>query len=512
MPESSEVWPAIALLGIQAVLLGLFSFFAFFNYLYGFASLWKPKIPRTQPSGKKVAVVIVAFNEKYVLENTVRACDALSYPNKLTVLADDSTDPEVAESLRELARKRGCRQVLNHPFYQVIGEHGTDQRRDPIEIWESADFVLFHRPVNSGFKGGSVQKVQEYLDSRDIEFMYLLDADWHPQEDAIEKTMAILEARDNTAFVQTRRISFPIGMNLFQKYVALIEESCYYVDFRGRQVLGHPTLFSGCCTLFRLSAVRESGGFTPGHLTEDLDLSDRLWLNGWLGVYEGDIVNYGEVPFTYDHYRRQQERWAAGSARAFRNFLWPILTTDQFGWFQKLSALRQNGYFTTTLLTGLAILVGMLTVSWLAMYWNSYSVEYYLYTMGTIKVPFVTLLYLCVLSNFIEPLIMIVVMKKSYRDLIHMPMMVWHAWSVLHTYIYGNIKGLFGIKLGWFLTPKFDRSQVGRLSRIPPSVRILNIGTCIAFFCLYIGEGWMFGWFDEFALLLVPAFLLASVK
>jgi cellulose synthase/poly-beta-1,6-N-acetylglucosamine synthase-like glycosyltransferase len=93
-------WSAILLLSSQGLLLALFSFFAFFNYLYGLASLWKPRIRRTYPSGRTIAVVIVAFNERYVLEETVRACDALTYSNKLIVLADDSTDPQTVDRLR----------------------------------------------------------------------------------------------------------------------------------------------------------------------------------------------------------------------------------------------------------------------------------------------------------------------------------------------------------------------------------------------------------------------------
>jgi len=307
LPDSS-LWPVIALLIVQALLLGLFSFFSFFNYLYGIASLWKSNIRRVKPSGKKVAVVVVAFNEKYVLKNTIKACDSLTYENKITVLADDSTDPEVIESLRNYAKSRGCRLLQNHFFTQELTDKNGHIQEAPIEIWESPEFILFHRPANVGFKGGSLKKVCHYLDNRNIDLMYLLDADWHPQSDALERTLEVLEANDNAAYVQTKRVSFPKGMNLFQKYVTLIEEGCYYVDFVGRQNLGHPTLFSGCCTLFRLDAVNRVGGFTPGHLTEDLDLTDRLWLHNWKGIYLEDVINYGEVPFTYDHYRRQQER------------------------------------------------------------------------------------------------------------------------------------------------------------------------------------------------------------
>jgi cellulose synthase/poly-beta-1,6-N-acetylglucosamine synthase-like glycosyltransferase len=505
-------WFPFLLLTIQALLLGIFSCFAFFNYLYGISSFWKPRIQRKKTSGQKVAVVIVSFNEEYVLEDTIRACEKLSYSNKLTVLADDSSDPKIIDGLRKFAKLRGCKRVTNHKFFQEIVHKDGSQRQEPIEIWESKSFVFFHRPSNVGFKSGSVQKVLQYLYDLHIEYMYLLDADWHPQEDAIERTMEVLEGDSQAAFVQTKRLSFSTGMNLFQKYISLIEEGCYYIDFEGRQVLGHPILFSGCCTLFRVRAVEQVGGFIPGHLTEDLDLTNRFWLKGWKGIYLGDVINYGEVPFTYDHFRKQQERWSAGSARAFREFFWPVIKSKQLSGLRKLSAVRQNAYFITTLLTGGAILIGFITIFWLTLAWNSYSVEYYLHILESFRIPVVVLLYFCILSNFFEPLIMILFKKRRPLELIHFPMMVWHAWSVLPTHILGNIKGLFNIKLEWFRTPKFNRGDTENLPYTPLSIRIFNSFVCLALLAFYFAEGWTFGWFDVFALLLIPSFILASIK
>ncbi len=505
-------WSAIFLLSAQILLLLIFSFFSFFNYLYGFASLFSPRIQRTTPSGQKVAVVIVAFNEEYVLEDTIRACDRLTYSNKVLIVADDSSDPAVVERLRVIAQQRGCQQVFDHPFSQEIPQPSGLSLCQPIEIWESPDFILFHRPSNVGFKGGSLQQIHGFLESRSIELMYLLDADWQPQPDTLERTLEALEVDRETAFVQTKRISPQKGMNLFQKYVALVEEGCYYVDFEGRQILGHPTLFSGCCTLFRLQAIRDVGGFTPGHLTEDLDLTNRFWLSGWKGVYLANVINYGEVPFSYDHYRRQQERWAAGTARSLREYFWKLLCSPRLRLIEKLSAIRQNAYFSTTVLTGIAILLGMITIGWLTFGWNSYEVEYYLYLLEPVKMPFAFIVYFCILSNFVEPVIMVLVKKKTHRDLFHIPMMIWYAWSVLLTYIIGNIKGFFGINLGWFRTPKFYRDQVGQLSGSPVSIRILNFCVCITILGFYFSEGWVFGWFDTFGLLLIPAFLISSIK
>jgi cellulose synthase/poly-beta-1,6-N-acetylglucosamine synthase-like glycosyltransferase len=504
--------PALLLLAAQAGLLLLFAFFASFNYLYGLASLGRTTLARVAPSGRPIAVVVVSFNERHVLDATLQACDALTYRNRLIVLADDSTDPDVIESLRHRARERGCARRDQAQLVEEVDDGHGQRRPVPIEIWEAPGFVLFHRPRNLGFKGGSLRRVQQYLQGRGVELMYLLDADWHPQADALERTLGVLEADDRTAFVQTKRISISEGLSLFQKHVSLVEEGCYYVDFEGRQRLGHPTLFSGCCTLFRLDALAAVGGFTPGHLTEDLDLTDRLWLAGWKGVYDGTVVNRGEVPFTYDHFRRQQERWAAGSARALREHGPAILASPRLSLAEKLSALRQNAYFTTSLLTTCAISVGAATVVWLALGWNGYPTEAYLWALGQVRRPALALLYFCILSNFVEPLAMILVKTRRYRDLLHLPMAAWYAWSVIPTYLLGSVKGLLLRDLDWFVTPKYQRSSSRRLPGPPRAVRLLHLLAAAAFACLYAGEGWTFGWFDEFSLLLLPAFLLASIR
>ncbi len=505
-------WTAIVLLLFQSSLLLAFCFFAVFNVLYGFASLWKPCIRRKKHSGRQIAVVVVSFNEEYVLEETIRACKALSYENKLIVMADDSTDPEAVESVREIARAGRCERIAEHDFVQEIPAPDGSERLESIEIWEGHGLVLFHRPKNVGFKAGSIRKVCEYLRSRNIDLVYLLDADWHPQKDALERTLEVLEADERIAFVQTKRLAFPEGLNRFQRYVSICEEGCYYVDFQGRQVLGHPILFSGCCTLLRLDAVAEVAGFVPGHLTEDLDLTDKLWLAGWKGIYLDDVVNLGEVPFTFDHFRRQQERWAAGSARCFREFLWPIVRTRRLTAIEKLSAIRQNAYFTSSILTAWALLVGVVTVLWLALAWNTYQVEFYLYVAEKVRIPFTILIYGCVLSNFVEPLVVILVKKRDLLDLLHFPMAVWYAWSALHTYVLGNTKGFLGRHLDWFRTPKYARRQAEKGSHVPASIRLANLFTLIMLVALYFTEGWAFGWKDYFALLWVPAFTLALAR
>jgi hypothetical protein len=104
---------------------------------------------------------------------------------------------------------------------------------------------------------------------------------------------------------------------------------------------------------------------------------------------------------------------------------------------------------------------------------------------------------------------MILAKKRRLRELPHLLMMVWYAWSVLPTYILGNFKGFLGVRLDWFRTPKFFRYRVGPLASMPVGVRAVNMVTLGFLMAFYFGQGWHFAWFDEFSLLLIPAFVLA---
>lgn len=502
-------WPVLLLFSLQLALLACFTFFAVFNYMYALAALRARRVRRVAHSNRTVAVVIVSYNEKHVLPDTIKSCERLAHKNKLILLSDDSDDPEIVEMLAQLAAERGCR--LQDP--RSAGDESLLSGGDvPVDLWESPDFVLLHRRSNQGFKGGNLRHVSRYLRSRGIDLVYLLDADWHPQPDAIDLALQALEADDRIAFVQAKRITFQHRLGLFQRYVALSEEGCYYVDFEGRQRAGHPILFSGCCTLMRLDAVEAVGGFAFGHLTEDLDVTNRLWLAGWKGVYCGDILNYGDVPFTYQDFRRQQERWAYGTACCLREYLWSILRSGTLTVWEKLAAIRQNSYFGTSLLTTAAIVQGMGVVLWLALRSGSYATEYYLYLVGQWHTPLAWLVYGCILSNLLEPIVMILVKRRRPLDLLHLPMGVWYAWSVLPAYVQGSVKGLLGARTEWFRTPKFVRGQLGPLSRLPIGARAVNGAVCLLLLAMYFVEGWFFGWRDPFALLLVPAFLLATIE
>jgi cellulose synthase/poly-beta-1,6-N-acetylglucosamine synthase-like glycosyltransferase len=387
---------ALLLLISQLLLLAYFLFFAFYLIRYGLACFKKPFIKKADTiSNDKVAVVIVSFNEKDILKDTHAACEKLTYENKVIIYADDSNDNYTFPMLKKFALQRGAKQVFDPRF---------DNGGKTI-VYEAPDFVIFHRTYNVGFKAGSLKEIEKYLKARNFKYMYLLDADWEPQSDSIEKCMEVIEADKKIAYVQTKRISYyGKGENL-QRCLALNEDGNYFVDLPGRQALGDIILFSGCCTLFRLEYLYKAKGFKPGHITEDMDLTNRYYLLGYKGVYLENVENIGDVPFHYTAYRRQQDRWARGTARCLKEYFWPIIKSRKMNFREKMSLIRQNAYFTTATGIEISIILAFFNVILLSRYADNYTTVLYEYYTKYIAWPYTILLLIALLSNFIPLLI-----------------------------------------------------------------------------------------------------------
>ncbi len=496
----------------QALVLAGFCFFAYHNYLYSAASLTEFRHEKQSCAEEPVAVVIVSFNEGDILERTIESCLEMTYENKLILLADDSNDPDVLARMRLLIDRFRCVRNDDCDLVQTVQRADGKEISQHIEIWESESLVYLHRPSNKGFKGGSLRVVHEYLKARGIQAMYLLDADWRPQPDAIERTLEVLRANPALAFVQTKRVTNRQNLSLFQRYIMINEEACYHVDFQGRQVMGHPILFSGCCTLIDLKQVAAVNGFSgDSHLTEDLDLSNRLWVNGLSGAYLSDVVNVGEVPLCYGDFARQQKRWAIGTARALRDYTPGVLTSPHLGWTDKLSILRQNAYFSCALLTTAALAIGVATIIWLILQPNSYASELYLARVTKYSIEINTVIILCAISTAIGSLVSLLRSSERRRDLIHLPMSIWIGWSITHVYAVGTLLGLLRRPHEWFRTPK--RSQENRRTTSSRSWKsqALYLGVAAVFMALYAIEIRYLAWFDVFAFVWIPAYSLVGL-
>jgi cellulose synthase/poly-beta-1,6-N-acetylglucosamine synthase-like glycosyltransferase len=111
--------------------------------------------------------------------------------------------------------------------------------------------------------------------------------------------------------------------------------------------MGALPLISGAFGVFRRSAVVAIGGFSRGHMGEDLDLTMRLHRYHidneipYRIVYEPSAIIWTEVPEMAQVLKRQRIRWHRGLMTAVKDFL-PMTFNPKYG---KLGMVTWAGMF-----------------------------------------------------------------------------------------------------------------------------------------------------------------------
>jgi biofilm PGA synthesis N-glycosyltransferase PgaC len=87
---------------------------------------------------------------------------------------------------------------------------------------------------------------------------------------------------------------------------------------RTQGLTGRVGVVAGVLGLFRRDAVRSVGGYHGEMATEDIDLSWRLLLAGWLTSYEPAALVGMQVPVRLPALWDQRRRWARGQGEVLR--------------------------------------------------------------------------------------------------------------------------------------------------------------------------------------------------
>ncbi|QSX73845.1 poly-beta-1,6 N-acetyl-D-glucosamine synthase [Lysobacter arenosi] len=81
---------------------------------------------------------------------------------------------------------------------------------------------------------------------------------------------------------------------------------------RAQNVYGTLFTVSGCVCAFRKRALQDAGWWNPSSITDDVDVSWRLQLAGWLIGFEPKAMGWILTPETVRGLWRQRVRWAEG--------------------------------------------------------------------------------------------------------------------------------------------------------------------------------------------------------
>jgi len=317
-----------------------------------------------------ISIHLPFYNERNVARRIIEACLNLDYTNYEIIVVDDSTD-ETVEILKEIGVKR----------------------RKPLPA-----IKVIHRRDRSGFKGGALAVALQHMDPR-TEYVVVFDADFIPPRDILKRFLWYFgeggeEApwRNNHRFAdrilgyftnnhrnggssiierveewyRRRRIAAVQGYQLHHlnkrenwitRGVRTEFSGSYMVERVAEEFFGAMKMIAGSVYMIRADVLRELGWTTS--LTEDWELTVRLYLAGYKVVYTPLIQAPAEIPTTIMRLVRQRMRWAEGHTYIVKKYFWRVLRSPTLTWREKLEFL----YFSPYYLQSFFFLIG--TISWM---------------------------------------------------------------------------------------------------------------------------------------------------
>ncbi|MFL6307162.1 MAG: glycosyltransferase [Candidatus Sulfotelmatobacter sp.] len=245
-----------------------------------------------------VAVLIPAYNEEKVIERTVRAALNSDYPNLRVIVIDDGSKDRTLEVARNAFRAEAA-----------------------------SGKVLILGKKNSG-KAEALNYGIEHIG--DAELFVGIDADTIIAPDAIARLVPHFINPKVGAIAGNAKVGNRV--NLWTRWQALEYITSQNFERRALDVLGAVSVVPGAIGCWRVSAVREAGGYHIDTVAEDADLTMALLRRGYRVEYEDLALAYTEAPTNANGLMRQRFRWSFGILQAVYKHRGVVARKGALGW------------------------------------------------------------------------------------------------------------------------------------------------------------------------------------
>lgn len=232
-----------------------------------------------------VSVMVPAHNEGIVIEKTVKSLLDLDYPNdnyEIIIINDNSTDNS-AELLRKLQKENPDRNLI------VIN---TDNK--------------------TGGKGKSNALNMGFGRSKG-ELLAIYDADNTPEKDALKYLVKTILGDKKLGAVIGKFRCRNKGKNILTKFINIETLTFQWMAQAGRWQLLKVCTIPGTNFVIRRKLIEQMGGWDSKAITEDTEISFRLYRMGYKIKFMPLAVTWEQEPQTLGVWFKQRGRWAKGN-------------------------------------------------------------------------------------------------------------------------------------------------------------------------------------------------------
>ena len=242
----------------------------------------------------KVAIIVPCWNEQDTIDGTVKSILALDYPkDKLQVI--------------------------------LVNDGSTDNTKAVMDSYVgNPQITVLHKE-----NGGKHTAINAGIDiAKDAEFIGCLDADSFVAPDALREIVS--------CFAEPRVAAATPAMSVFNARTMLerMQNAEYIFGIAMRHVLSAVNgiyVTPGPFSFYRMSVIREVGGFRHAHQAEDMEMALRMQRAGYEIENAPRARVYTKVPRTLQKLIKQRTRWTTGFLRNVTNEYRDLVGNPKYG-------------------------------------------------------------------------------------------------------------------------------------------------------------------------------------
>jgi cellulose synthase/poly-beta-1,6-N-acetylglucosamine synthase-like glycosyltransferase len=270
-----------------------------------------------------VTVIIPMHNEEKVAKHSMENVLKTDYPKHILEIipVNDHSDDRTKEILDDFA----ARYPQIKPFHRESGKRGKPSALNDVMEFAKGDIII------------------------------VFDADYLPPRGII-RDIALSFKDPEVGAVMGRVIPQNVGSNLLTRLLDLERTGGYQVDQQARYNMRLIPQYGGTVGGFRKIVAQSLDGFDPRIITEDTELTFKLYERGWKVVYANRAECYEEAPEDWSVRSRQVMRWARGHTQVFFRFWISLFKSKYLTFKEKLDGILLLSVYLIPLL----LLFGMI--------------------------------------------------------------------------------------------------------------------------------------------------------